>query len=203
MKHFLLVNVARQMMEQQQQMQAHMERERRSSNSGTSDRLNHKWLCPYCCHSDTPGVCWCRLVKQGCICFLPLQVLLSKDTPLCSLWPPQSYLLPWTWVVLLPLHPHRDLLLLRRGHPSLLSPLHFPWVERATGTSPPPKRAWQQWSPEPNFAVFRGWDARLIYLFKEDLNSSGQKYDRQLRVILDRLLYISARWQFFKQQKWS
>lgn len=189
-------------MEQQQQMQAHMERERRSSNSGTSDRRNHKWLHPHCCHSYAPGVCWCRLVKQDCFCFLPRQVLLSKDTPLCSLWLPQSYLLPWTWVVLLPLHPHRDLLLLRRGHPSLLFHLRFPWVEGATGTSPPPRRAWQQWSPEPNSAVFRGWDARFIYLFKEDLNSSRNMI-RQLRVISDCLLYISDRWQFFERQKWS
>lgn len=144
------------MMEQQQQMQAHMERERRSSNSGTLDSTTD-----YSIH----------IVAIVTYAFGLLQVLLSKDTPLCSLWPLQSYLLPWTWVVLLPLHLRRDLLHLRRGHPSLLSHLRFPWVEGAMGTSPPPRRAWLQWSPEPNCAVFRGWDTRFIYLFKEELNS--------------------------------
>lgn len=61
----------RQIMEQQQQMQAHMERERRSSNSGTLNRLNlplketkyssYSVVYQYCCHSNT---CFWTLNKQ-------------------------------------------------------------------------------------------------------------------------------------------
>lgn len=110
---------------------------------------------------------WWPLTNQDCI-GLPLQVLLSKGTPPYSPWPLRSYLLPWTWAVLLPLRLHRDLLRLRRWRPSLLSHLRFPWVEGATGKSLPPRRAWPQWSPEQNFAVFRGWDAGFISLIRKE-----------------------------------